>query len=246
MVTTHPRVYGPLLRANYTCMSRNIWITAAHIAGVEENWEADRESRLFNDRTEWSLKKSVFSQIANKWGLPEIDLFAARINTQLPRFVSWKPDPESCFVDAFTTDWERLNFYAFPPFCQIQRCLQKIIEDRVLQGVLIVPLWPTQVWWRQLVRMLIAASLVLPKDQDLLTLPHSEKLHPLRRKMTMVACQLSGIPSKIQAFQKNLAKSSCPPGGLEPESSTAPTYNSGLRFVINKKVISFIHLSEKY
>ena len=115
------------------------WITAAHIAGLE-NWEADRESRLFNDRTEWTLKKSVFYQIANKWGVPEIDLFASRINTQLPRFVSWKPDPESCFVDAFTIDWERLNFYAFPPFCQIHRCLQKIIEDRVLQGVLIVPL----------------------------------------------------------------------------------------------------------
>ena len=62
----------------------------------------------------------------------------------------------------------------------------------------------------------------------------------------MVACQLSGIPSKVQAFQKNLANSSCPTGGLEPESSMVPTYNSGLRFVINNKVISFIHLSEKY
>ena len=45
--------------------------------------------------------------------LPEIDLFASRLKTQLPGFVSWKPDPESCFVDAFTIDWGRLNFYAF-------------------------------------------------------------------------------------------------------------------------------------
>ena len=58
----------------------------------------------------------------------------------------------------------------------------------------------------------------------------------------MVVCQLSGITSKVQAFQKNLANLSCPPGGLELESNMAPTYNSGLSFVINKKVISFINL----
>ena len=36
------------------CVNKNTWLTATHIAGVE-NTEADKESGLFNDRTEWTL-----------------------------------------------------------------------------------------------------------------------------------------------------------------------------------------------
>ena len=87
------------------CVHSNTWLTATHIAGVE-NTEADKESRLFNDRTEWTLKREIFAQITTHWGTPEIDLFATRLNTQLPTFVSWKADPASCFVDAFTISWK--------------------------------------------------------------------------------------------------------------------------------------------
>lgn len=65
------------------CVKNNTWLTATHIAGVE-NTEADKESRLFNDRTEWTLKREIFAQITTHWGTPEIDLFATRLNTQLP------------------------------------------------------------------------------------------------------------------------------------------------------------------
>ena len=41
------------------CVNNNSWLTATHIAGVE-NIEADKESRLFNDRTEWTLKREIF------------------------------------------------------------------------------------------------------------------------------------------------------------------------------------------
>ena len=107
------------------CVNNNVWLTATHIAGVE-NIEADKESRFFNERTEWTLNKEIFVQITVQWDIPEIDLFATRLNTQVPRFVSWKPDTASCFVDAFTINWDSWYFYAFPPFCQIHRCLQKM------------------------------------------------------------------------------------------------------------------------
>ena len=61
-------------------------------------------------------KREIFAQIITHWGTPEIDLLAARLNTQLPKFVSWKPDPTSCLVDAFTITWDSLYFYAFLPF----------------------------------------------------------------------------------------------------------------------------------
>ena len=85
------------------CIIKNIWLTATHIAGVT-NTRDDEESRLFNDRTEWTLDKTIFAKIVEHWGLPDVDLFAARINTQLPKFVSWQPDPEAIFVDAFSID----------------------------------------------------------------------------------------------------------------------------------------------
>ena len=205
------------------CVHNNTWLTATHIAGVE-NTEADKESRLFNDRTEWTLKREIFAQITTQWGTPEIDLFATRLNTQLPKFVSWKPDPASCFVDAFTIIWKSLYFYAFPPFRQIHRCLQKILEEQVPQGIMILPLWPPQVWWPQLLKMLIAIPFVLPKQEDLLSLSHSpHTLHPLRRKFTMLACLLSGNPSRIEEFQRRLLSSSWPPGETEQRNSTVPT-----------------------
>ena len=136
------------------CVNNNVWLTATHVAGVE-NIEADKESRLFNDRTEWTLNNQIFVQITAQWDIPEIDLLATRLNTQVPRFVSWKSDPASCFVDALDS-WY-LN--AFPPFCQIHRFLQKMLEEQVPRGIMIVPLWPTQLWWPQLLRMIIAIPL---------------------------------------------------------------------------------------
>ena len=39
-----------------------------------------KKSRLFNDQTEWKLKDTIFLKITEKWGIPDIDLFASRLN----------------------------------------------------------------------------------------------------------------------------------------------------------------------
>ena len=171
------------------------WLTATHIAGVE-NTEADKESRIFNDRTEWTLKREFFKQITIHWGHPDIDLFATGLNSQLPKFVN--RNPASSFVDAFTGSWDSFYFYAFPPSCQIHRCLQKILEEQVPQVIKMLSFWPTRVWWPQLLKMIIAIPFVLLKYQDLLSLLHSPKtVQPLRKNLTMLACLLSGDPSRI-------------------------------------------------
>lgn len=41
------------------CMTRNIWLSANHIAGVE-NIEADYLSRHKNDDLEWMLNRKIF------------------------------------------------------------------------------------------------------------------------------------------------------------------------------------------
>ena len=52
---------------------------------------ADRESRVMLDLYEWKLHPLVFAGLIQLWGPLEVDLFAS---TQLPRFYSWRPDPQ--------------------------------------------------------------------------------------------------------------------------------------------------------
>ena len=171
------------------CILRNIWLTAAHLPGCQ-NTEADFRSRHFNDRTEWMLDKGSFQTITYKFGSPEIDLFASRLNTQVPRYISWMPDPEAEAVDAFTLDWGSFTlFYAFPPFCLIAKCLQKIQRDKA-SGLLVVPNWPTQAWFPLLKSMLEEEPLVLRRSKKLLTQPISKLSHPLSDKLDLLCCRI--------------------------------------------------------
>jgi hypothetical protein len=44
-------------------------------------------SRNFTDLTEWKLKSEIFHRICNHFFQPDIDLFASRLNCQLPKYV---------------------------------------------------------------------------------------------------------------------------------------------------------------
>ena len=67
------------------CMNRNVWISADHIPG--ENNIADKFSREFNDSVEWKLEVGIFERISYVFGIPELDLFASRLNKQLKYIV---------------------------------------------------------------------------------------------------------------------------------------------------------------
>ncbi|KAI8428911.1 hypothetical protein MSG28_007543, partial [Choristoneura fumiferana] len=100
------------------CEKRHIWIYASYI-NTKENI-ADAESRkAVNPDTEWELSDNAFKTIVQRFGKPEIDLFASRSNAKCSNFISWKPDPDALAVDAFTTSWRSKFFYAFPPFARL-------------------------------------------------------------------------------------------------------------------------------
>jgi ribonuclease HI len=86
------------------CISKNIWLTANHVPGVN-NIEADFASRNLNNRTEWTLDRKVFQKITNQFCSTEVDLFASRINNLLQHYVARHPDPGSIATDAFLQDW---------------------------------------------------------------------------------------------------------------------------------------------
>ena len=91
---------------------------------------------------------------------PEIDLFASRMNTQFPKYVSFKPDPSAFAMDAFTLDWSNIMFYAFPPFSVIPAVLSKIVAEKAT-GVCILPDWPTQGRYPKATQMLMKERVIL-------------------------------------------------------------------------------------
>ena len=93
------------------CIDRNIWVSAAHVPGILN--VSDILSRKFNDNVEWMLNKDVFSNLLLIWGEPDLDLMASRVNKQLPRYISWKCDPEATKVHAFSISWSHGYYYCF-------------------------------------------------------------------------------------------------------------------------------------
>ena len=119
------------------CLSRKITITAEYLAGVQ-NIEADYQSRVFTDSSNWQLNPQVVHQIENILGSCAVDFFADRLNIHKEKYVSWKPDPHAMTVDAFSSSWRNLEAYTFPTFCLIGKCLSKIAKDQVTV-ILITP-----------------------------------------------------------------------------------------------------------
>ena len=58
-----------------------------------------------------------------------VDLFASRLNHQLPQFISWRPDPYTIETDALQVPWTRWRGYAFPLFALISKVLRKVREE---------------------------------------------------------------------------------------------------------------------
>ena len=223
------------------CISRCIWVSVSHLPGIQ-NVTADRKSRNFHDETEWMLKPEVF-KILSKECRPKIDLFASRLNAQLPRYVSWKPDPGAEAVDALSLCWGGTTFYAFPPFCIIGKCLKKVLEDEA-EGMMIVPKWPTQPWFSQLLHMLVSDPILLPKSSTLLTLPGTQYIHPLHDKLDLICCRLSGNPLRVQEYQQRL-QTSCHLGASPLNGSTMATLRDGFTFLVNDRLIQCKQMQPK-
>lgn len=132
--------------------------------------------------------------------MPDIDLFASRLNKQLNKFVSWNYNPEAYQVDAFSVSWSKFCPYIFPPFKLIGRVINKIFDDCVKQAIIIIPLWKTRICFPLVMSALVSVPIRLPRHKNLLTMPHTGEVHPLR-KIRLVACIVSGDHSKILDFQ---------------------------------------------
>ena len=170
---------------------RGIHISAAHIPG-KHNILADEASRKFQDAAEWKIDPEIFKSLVEMHGLSEIDLFASRLNHQLPMYVSWFPDPGSIFIDALSIRWTNRYIYAFPPFSMIWPVLSKIVEEKVTRALVVVPRWPTQSWYTLLHKMKIPGHPVMLISSSKLSLPGTSSKHPMSPKLKLQAFLCNG------------------------------------------------------
>ena len=75
----------------------------------------DQHSRRVNDSSKWRLARCAFELVPEKWPV-DTDLFTSTRNRQLPRFVSWRPQP-----DAFACNVFSLSSLSFSFYCRTRR-----------------------------------------------------------------------------------------------------------------------------
>ena len=102
------------------CIPRNLFLIAEHLPG-QQNVLADHESRSLKDRCDWMINPQLLHQIQDQLGPCQVDLFASRLTRQLPRYFSWRIDPQAEAVDAFKQDWSQYRGF----WCLIPRCLSQ-------------------------------------------------------------------------------------------------------------------------
>ena len=188
------------------CINYNAHLSAAHIPGAH-NLLADIASRQFQDSAEWALPQHVLQNIISRFGKPDIDLFASRLNHKLPCYASWKPDPESSIIDAMSVSWSNRFIYMFPPFSMMWPVLTKMEEDQVDRAIIIMPRWSTQSWYPRIMKKVISPPFIIPSS--VLHLPGTSKKHPLSPKLALLAVLCSWkdrTPFHSATQQNNLSK----------------------------------------
>uniref|UniRef100_A0A1X7TLX8 Reverse transcriptase RNase H-like domain-containing protein n=1 Tax=Amphimedon queenslandica TaxID=400682 RepID=A0A1X7TLX8_AMPQE len=226
----------------FWCLQRNLTVYAEHIPG-SHNCLADSLSRRKLESSDWRLDQIVFRKLQRKCGPFDIDLFAARHNSQLKSFFSYHQDPEALASDALAQSWEGLSCYAFPPFLLLGRVLQKISRKRLRKVVIIAPNWPSQIWYPVLVSLLMDYPLILPEEHSLLR-NLLEEFHTLvlDGSLSLTTWRVSGLEEDTRTFQLKHLTSYAQPGGRALRSPMQLPGGNGALGVNQIIPIQFQHL----
>ena len=83
-------------------------ITVEHMPSALK-YQADSWSvNHLRDSSNWKLDPRIFLQTLKIRRTPQTDTFALHLNHQLPKYMSWHPDPRNCAVDFLQHSWKRL------------------------------------------------------------------------------------------------------------------------------------------
>ena len=169
------------------CDTRLLSIRACHVPGLL-NAGADLLSRGPLSYAEWSLHPEVAAQLWDKFGVPEVDLFASMENAKCPLFFSLGGETP-LGLDALAHRWPRTLLYAFPPLSLILPTLNRV-RTQGLSLLLIAPAWGS--WRSEITPLLCGQPWRLPLRVDLLTQARREIFHPRPQALDLWAWPVRG------------------------------------------------------
>ena len=140
---------------------RGVTILTPHWISSTDNLKADFLSRHKMTVWEICLDQRIFTQIISHYKVtPTLDAFATRENAKLERYMSWHNDPLAVGRDALMHPWDEMT-YLFPPLPLIPKVVNKVREERIM-AILVVPYWPSSLWWQNVQDLLLLPPLPLP------------------------------------------------------------------------------------
>ena len=164
--------------------------------------------------SEWTLCFLAFRDLLLLWPAT-IDLFATSLNHCLPVYFSPMYDPQSVGTDAMMQPWDGLQAYAFPPFGLLQRIIAKVRQSRGLELTLVAPFWPQHPWFPDLLELLVAVPVFLPRRKDLLRQPHFQRFHQKLRVLQLTAYRILSDPpapsASLRRWLDSLPAADAPP-----------------------------------
>uniref|UniRef100_H3AB62 Uncharacterized protein n=1 Tax=Latimeria chalumnae TaxID=7897 RepID=H3AB62_LATCH len=117
--------------------AQDIHMSAVYVQ-AEQNLITDTLSKRVNVMAETALSDLAFKQIVERWGRPDVDVFAASSNAKVPRFISRDPMMGAMAAEAFSLAWTLLGYlYLFPSLPLIPLVLEKLVQDKVVRVVLV-------------------------------------------------------------------------------------------------------------
>ena len=113
--------------------------------------------------------------------------------------MSCHPEPDTMAINAFSLICNNNYFDIFPPFSLVGRVLAKIHRDKK-NAVIVVPDWPIQYLYPQLLQMTNQDLLYFWSSPRNLTLPHKPSVnHHLFKKLQLMAIRVIILQKKIEA-----------------------------------------------
>jgi hypothetical protein len=145
-----------------TALEQKVRITANHLPGIL-NVAADRASRRRHHRDDYRISRKWFNHLEQALGKREIDLFSTRFSALLPKYVTWAPDPQAEYLDAFSRPLPKEGGYAHPPPMLIGKLLAKALQEKPKDLIIVTPDWRTASF-RPLLELIAERRWHIPKE----------------------------------------------------------------------------------
>ena len=138
---------------------RRVW-RLLDSAGIDltVRWIASKDNALADSLSRGSpwddleILDAAWRELEGRWGPHTIDRYATAATSRVERFTSLLPEAASAGAGALAQPWVvGENSYVFAPPAELPRVAQLLHERPALTATLVVPHWPAQAWWQQLV-----------------------------------------------------------------------------------------------